>query len=212
MDRNGRVFLAVCISAAAIIVLVTLNLYAIDNLQYKFSRSHVDHLTGNPIESFRICNPTFFPVYFETLDIDLFHKGTKLGTFTMWGEPASIGAPTRLVDPTLPMSVTTVYSQRNITDPDFSRYLSSGYGRTSVMQETFNERHLSAVGNIGAPIFGIIPFSIPQTFTADAFAKMMRQQAFTADAFTDAMVLDDASIEKICSFLPRLILHQGSLP
>ena len=212
MDRNGRVFLAVCISAAVIIVLVTLNLYAIDNLQYKFYRSHVDHLTGNPIERFRICNPTFFPVYFETLDIDLFHKDTKLGTFTMWGEPASIGAPTRLVDPTLPMSVTTVYSQRNITDPDLSRYLSSGYGRTIVMQETFNERHLSAVGNIGAPIFGIIPFSIPQTFTADTFAKMMRQQAFTADAFTDAMVLDDVSIEKICNFGPRLILHQGSLP
>ena len=212
MDRNGRVFLAVCISAAVIIVLVTLNLYAINNLQYQFARSHVDHLTGNPIEIFRICNPTFFPVYFETLDIDLFYKDTKLGTITMWGEPASIGAPTRLVDPTLPMSVTIIYAQRNITDPDFSRYLSSGYGRTVVMQEMFDERHLSAVGNIGAPIFGIIPFSIPQAFTADTFAKMMRQQAFTADAFTDAMVLDDVPIEKICNFGPRLTLEQGSLP
>ena len=199
MDRNGRVFLAICISAAVIIVLVTLNLYAINNLQYQFTGFYDDYLTGNRGEVFEICNPIFFPVYFETLDIDLFYKGTKLGTLTMWGEPASIGAPTRLVDPTLPMSVTTVYSQRNIADPDFNRYLSSEYGHPVVAQETFDERRMSAVGNIGAPIFGIIPFSVPQTFTADALTKMRVGQTFTADAFMDAMVLD-VPIEKICHF------------
>ena len=211
MDRNGRVFLAICISAAAIIVLVTLNLYAINNLQYQFTEFYDDRLTGNQEKIFKICNPTFFPVYFETLDIDLFYKDTKLGTLTMWGEPASIGAPTRLVDPTLPMSVTTVYSQQNIADPDFSIYLSSEYGRPVVAQETFDERRMSAVGNIGAPIFGIIPFSVPQTFTADALAKMRVGQTFTADAFTDAMVLD-VPIEKICHFSSYSILEQGSLP
>ena len=133
------------------------------------------------------------------LDIDLFYKDTKLGTLTMWGEPASIGAPTRLVDPTLPMSITIAYSQQNIADPDFRLYLSSEYGRPVVAQETFDERRMSAVGNIAAPIFGIIPFSVPQTFTADALAKMRVGQTFTADAFTDAMVLD-VPIEKICHF------------
>ena len=154
MDRNGRVFLAVCISAAVIIVLVTLNLYAISNLQYQFTRLYVDHLTGNQREIFEICNPTFFPVYFETLDIDLFYKDTKIGTFTMWGEPARIGAPTRPVDPTLPMSITIVYAQRNITDPDFSRYLSFEYGHMVVVPETFDERRLGAVGNIVAQFSG----------------------------------------------------------
>ena len=132
------------------------------------------------------------------LDTDLFYKDTKIGTFTMWWEPALIGAPTRLVDPILPMSVTIIYAQRNVTDPDFSHYLFE-CGRKVVVPETFDERRLSAVGNIAAPIFGIIHFSVPQTFTADAFAKMMEDQVFTADAFTDAMVLD-VPIEKICHF------------
>ena len=198
MDRNGRVFLAVCISAAVIIVLVTLNLYAINNLHYQFIRLNVDPLTGNQSEIFEICNPTFFPVYFDMLDIDLFYKDTKIGTLTMWGEPR-LGTSTRLVDPTLPMSVTIAHAQRNITDPDFSHYLSFEHGRTVVVPEAFDERRLNAVGNIATPIFGIIPFSVPQTFTADALAETRGGQAFTADAFTDVMVLD-VPIEKICHF------------
>ena len=208
MDRNGKVFLAVCISAAVIIVLVTLNLYAINNLHYMFTRLNVD-LTGNQKEIFEICNPTFFPVYFDMLDIDLFYKDTKIGTLTMWGEPR-LGTSTRQVDPTLPMSVTIAHAQRNITDPDFSRYLSFEQGLAVVAPEAFDERRLNAVGNIVAPIFGIIPFSVPQTFTADALAESRRGQPFTAGEFTDAMVLD-VPIEKICHFSLYRV-GDGTLP
>jgi len=163
-NKTGKVAIGIGIPIVIIIIILGMNLYALSNLQFRgYAVDDFDLFDLSMGTQFEVCNPTFFPASFNKLEVDILYKNSNFGTFTLWGQNIPPMTPT-VVDGQVKLNGETVLQL-------FLGSLGSSFGGQG---GNFDPNQMRFVGKLDAPILGIIPFSISQTFSTDEFSEMMQ--------------------------------------
>lgn len=163
-NTTRKVAIGIIIPIVIIIVVLGMNLYALSNLQFKgYEATGMDFMNLSVGTKFEVCNPTFFPASFNKLEVDILHKNTNFGTFTLLEQNIP------------PMTQAVVYGQIKINGEVVLQQLLGSLGFSQGTQGmNFDPNQMKFIGKLDAPIFGIIPFSVSHTFSADEFSEMMQ--------------------------------------
>lgn len=163
-NTTRKVVIGIVIPIVIILIVLGMNLYALSNLQFKANAvNNFDAFDFSMDADFVVCNPTFFPASFNKLEVDILYKTTNFGTFTILGQNIP------------PMTPTIVEGQIKINGEFVLQQLLGSMGSSFGGQGmNFDPNQMKFIGKLDAPIFGVIPFSISHTFSADEFSEMMQ--------------------------------------
>lgn len=183
MNTPAKIGLGIGIPVALILIVLVLNVFAINNLQFRaHSVESFDIVDMSADAKFEVCNPTFFPASFNTLEIDMIYKSTDFGTFTVWGKTIPSQSPT-VVDGRLNINGQAVFQL-------FVAAMGSAFGGQEM---DFDPEQIRFITTLDAPILGVIPFSVSQNYSADEFQKIIQgdNDAWSCGGNSKDSFLDD---------------------
>ena len=163
-NKTSKIAIGIGIPIVIIIIVLGMNFYALSNLEFRgYTVDELDLFDLSANTQTEVCNPTFFPASFNKLEIDILYKNSNFGTFTLWGQTIP------------PMTPIIVDGQMKINGESVLQLFLGALGSSFGGQGTnFDPNQMSLVGKLDAPILGIIPFSISQSFSMDEFTEMMQ--------------------------------------
>lgn len=164
MGSGRKAGIVISIVLALIFTYLSLNVYAISNLQFRgYQTGQFDLADMSMDVKLEACNPVFFPATFNKFNIDMVYKSTDFGTFTVWGTTIP------------PQSSSIVDGRLKVNAQAVLGLALSALGSAFTGQSSFDPNQVHFTANLDAPILGIIPFSISKSYTMDEFKGIMGQ-------------------------------------
>ena len=166
MNIGAKIGIGVGVLIVIIVLVLALNVYAISNLQIQAQEmGNFDLLDLSMDGKFVACNPTFFPASFNTFSVDIVYKSTNFGTFTVWG---------KTIPPSTPI---TLDGRLNLNGESVMQLLIAAFGSVFGGDEfEFDPNQIRYIAKLDAPILGIIPFSVSETYTPTEFMDIIGGQ------------------------------------
>lgn len=165
-NAKKTIGIGIGISVAIIMIYFGLNLYAINNLQFRGHESgqgNFDFADMSMDFQLEVCNPTFFPATFSKFKGDVIYKSTNFGTLTINGGTV------------LPQSHSIFDGRMKLnTEALVGLFLKALGSAFSGKDSAFDPNDFNIVLTLDAPIFGIIPFSVTEEYSSNEFQSLMQ--------------------------------------
>lgn len=143
------------IAAIIIIAYVGLDVYAVNNLQFRPHHGQQTAISDTEITiQTDVCNPSYFPATFTTYEIDAYYNSDIIEKATVGGSTLS------------PKSAATLDGIFAINKQAVNKI-----GQTNA---TFDPTKATITTTVGAPIFGFIPYSIDKKYDALDFQNRIK--------------------------------------
>ena len=156
MDKHTTIVIIASIVIAIPFAYSFLNIYAIDNLQFRGTDDGrfrlFDMINGGTLE---ICNPMPFFVNFHEFRIITFFEGNEKGTFT---------AESSFFSPASSKIVEGSFHSETFSEVQYLALHYDGMFSGST-PERIDPRKIILVTQIDAPIIGVIPYSITNQYS-----------------------------------------------
>ena len=157
------------ISSVAIVVTIVysgLNLYAVDNLKFRWHTKDFKLFSMTGDSQLEACNTLYFPATFRKYDIEMSYQSNKLGIYSALGT-------------TLAPSSSSILNGK-FTAGDFGEalvylmYLDTEMSGNNIAR--IDARQLQVLTRLDTSFLGVIPFSITKEYSGFDFVKMMNQE------------------------------------
>lgn len=167
MNRHSGIVIAASIVIGASVGYSAFNAATLEELEFKWNdRGSFDYLTmlnGGVIE---VCNSSWVPLRFTGLTAEMFYQGEEVGRFGVRGAT---------VQPNSAIELPGEGEMTSFAGQIISMYLDTEISGTEIAR--MDSDAMRVVTSVDAVFWGIIPYSVTDTYTGEEFFKIMNGQS-----------------------------------
>ena len=154
--KSKRIAIATIVVAVVVVAYLGLDVYAVNALQFRPHSGSQTIISDTELGiKADACNPSYFPVSFNTYEITAFYKSDTI-------EKATISGST--ISPKSSMILDGVFSLNRDALAKFRNE-----------NTTFDPTQASIATKVNAPIFGIIPYSVNKEYSVQDFQRIVKE-------------------------------------